>query len=71
MEIVLLNFFIYTPGIQTWIGVCHPPVFVWAFGVAVALLLLIYNEVFFYRLAYKIQAKVVFFCSYIVGEGKK
>uniref|UniRef100_A0A0N5AB94 Cation_ATPase_N domain-containing protein n=1 Tax=Syphacia muris TaxID=451379 RepID=A0A0N5AB94_9BILA len=44
-EIVLLNFFIYTPGVQQWIGVYHPPSFVWLFGVCVGFLLFVYNEV--------------------------
>uniref|UniRef100_A0A914RVD2 Cation-transporting P-type ATPase C-terminal domain-containing protein n=1 Tax=Parascaris equorum TaxID=6256 RepID=A0A914RVD2_PAREQ len=36
LEVLVLNFFIYTPGVQTWIGVEHPPGFVWLFCLFVA-----------------------------------
>uniref|UniRef100_A0A0M3IHY6 Cation_ATPase_C domain-containing protein n=1 Tax=Ascaris lumbricoides TaxID=6252 RepID=A0A0M3IHY6_ASCLU len=45
LEVLVLNFFIYTPGVQTWIGVEHPPGFVWLFCLFVAVVLLIFNEV--------------------------
>uniref|UniRef100_F1KSN4 Sodium/potassium-transporting ATPase subunit alpha-1 n=1 Tax=Ascaris suum TaxID=6253 RepID=F1KSN4_ASCSU len=44
LEVLVLNFFIYTPGVQTWIGVEHPPGFVWLFCLFVAVVLLIFNE---------------------------
>lgn len=44
LEILLLNFFIYTPGVQTWLTVNHPPAFTWLFCFPVAIALLIFNE---------------------------
>ncbi|KHN82096.1 Sodium/potassium-transporting ATPase subunit alpha-1, partial [Toxocara canis] len=44
LEILALNFFIYTPGLQAWLGVEHPPAFVWLFCFGVAAVLLVFNE---------------------------
>ncbi|VDN44270.1 unnamed protein product [Gongylonema pulchrum] len=38
-------FVIYTPGVQDWLGVTHPPIFVWLFCLPVGILLIIFNEV--------------------------
>ncbi|VDN18257.1 unnamed protein product [Gongylonema pulchrum] len=45
VEICLLSFVIYTPGVQDWLGVTHPPIFVWLFCLPVGILLIIFNEV--------------------------
>uniref|UniRef100_A0A915Q025 Cation-transporting P-type ATPase C-terminal domain-containing protein n=1 Tax=Setaria digitata TaxID=48799 RepID=A0A915Q025_9BILA len=44
IEISLLNFMIYTPGVQHWLRVSHPPAFVWLFCLPVGIVLIVFNE---------------------------
>ncbi|KAM3718688.1 Sodium/potassium-transporting ATPase subunit alpha-B [Dirofilaria immitis] len=44
IEICLLNFMIYMPGVQDWLRVAHPPAFVWLFCLPVGIILIIFNE---------------------------
>ncbi|VDK77504.1 unnamed protein product [Onchocerca ochengi] len=44
IEIFLLNFMIYTPVVQDWLRVTHPPAFVWIFCLPVGIILIIFNE---------------------------
>ncbi|VDN05242.1 unnamed protein product [Thelazia callipaeda] len=44
LEIFILNFMIYTPGINQWLGVQHPPAFVWFFCIPVGTVLIVFNE---------------------------
>ncbi|KAK0396058.1 hypothetical protein QR680_001548 [Steinernema hermaphroditum] len=44
-EVLMLLFLVYTPGVQTWIGVSQPPTFVWAFPLVVGFVLLVFNEI--------------------------
>ncbi|VIO94952.1 haloacid dehalogenase-like hydrolase family protein [Brugia malayi] len=44
IEICILNFMIYMPGVQHWLSVTHPPAFVWLFCLPVGIILIIFNE---------------------------
>ncbi|KAL3995192.1 Cation transporting ATPase C-terminus family protein [Acanthocheilonema viteae] len=44
IEICILNFMIYMPGVQNWLRVTHPPAFVWLFCLPVGIVLIIFNE---------------------------
>ncbi|MFH4980180.1 hypothetical protein AB6A40_006889 [Gnathostoma spinigerum] len=43
-DLLMLSFFIYTPGVQHLLGVDHPPAFVWIFCLPVWSLLFVFNE---------------------------
>ncbi|KAI6198438.1 Cation-ATPase-N domain-containing protein [Aphelenchoides besseyi] len=44
IEMLLLNLFIYTPGIQDLMGTKVPPTHVWLFGPVIGIFLFIFNE---------------------------
>ncbi|KAK6104846.1 Cation transporting ATPase C-terminus family protein [Brugia pahangi] len=48
IEIFILNFMIYMPGVQHWLSVTHPPAFVWLFCLPVGIILIIFNEENYY-----------------------
>lgn len=43
-ELTLLCILVYTPPMQALLGISPPPPFVWAFGVGVGLILLVFTE---------------------------
>ncbi|TMS35716.1 hypothetical protein L596_003053 [Steinernema carpocapsae] len=58
-EVLMLIFLIYTPGVQTWIGVSQPPAFVWAFPLVVGFTLLVFNEIRKYVIRSNFPSQIV------------
>lgn len=45
IEILMINLFVYTPGVQYVMGTSAPPYHVWFYCVGVGIILWVYNEV--------------------------
>jgi len=59
IEVLLICLFVYVPGVRYIMGAEPPPIFVWAFSLAVGVVLLVFNETRKYFIRQNPYGKIV------------